>query len=73
MRNWLRGRIRLGRLTVSWGLGSAGSGPPVLVIASPRVQSVPIEDTRFTSTPLTDLVLQSEPIEDTHFTSTIAT
>jgi hypothetical protein len=43
------------------------------VIASPRVQSVPIEDTRFTSTPLTDLVLQSEPIEDTHFTSTIAT
>jgi hypothetical protein len=71
MRNWLRGRIRLGRLTVSWGLGSAGSGPPVLVIASPRVQSVPIEDTHLSTAPILDLTLESAPIEDTRLSTSV--
>jgi hypothetical protein len=72
MRNWLRGRIRLGRLTVSWGLGSAGSGPNVLIIACPRLQSAPIDDTRLSTAPIENLVLESAPIEDTRLSTTIA-
>ena len=71
MRNWLRGRIRLGRLTVSWGLGSAGSGPNILIIASPRLQSAPIEDTHLSTAPILDLMLESAPIEDTHLSTSV--
>lgn len=71
MRNWLLGRLRLGRLTVSWGLGSTGAGPVVFTIACPRLESAPIDNTHLSTASMTDLRLESAPLDDVRLSTSI--
>jgi len=43
MRHWLLGKLRLGRLAISWGFGSIGGGSPI--IPKPGCIHMSIEDT----------------------------